>query len=284
MSEGIQSRSINSLSPVFPSRFDVADALEVLNASIDSVVARKLLDESSPRNCNSDDPVYVIEKCRAVIDDLQFELDAERSRATELESTVERWRADLDSERKKLKEERLQVEELRREKHQRLGESGSVARELADANRRLAEKDLELENMTHYCEKRISEMKRAMKESSSTLSTPPLPQAYESIKDAENKISNLTQQLNQNANIIKMKDQELQSVVESYEKQVRMLKSQLKSSEELLARLSRGIATPSPRLDSAPAQAKSFVDSEFTRLNKTNLSYRSGPNPFSSLN
>jgi hypothetical protein len=274
MSGRTRLNSVNSLSPVSPSRLDVVDAFDIMNSSVDSSLVQKMVQTVHGNDLTlTDNPVAVIEKCRGIIDDLQFELDAERTRVVELESTVQSLRADLDAEKKKLREERSLVEQLRRHRNQRDSSHSSLVKDLEEARKQLADRDMELENMTQYCEKRVSELRRAVKEASSSLSTPPL-----SSQNDENRVGELTRQLAQSNLVLRSKDTELQTVVESYDKQVKLLRNQLRSTEELLARITPGVVVP----DSS--DWKGFIDGEFKKLNKTSLSYGGGPNPFSNLN
>lgn len=275
MSQRTRATSVNSLSPVSASRLDTADAFDVLNSSIDSSLIRRISQDVFQTDVAfSDSPVAVMEKCRTIIDDLQFELDTERARVAELESTVESLRIEIDAEKKKLREERVLVEELRRDIIHKESGRAALTRDIDEAKQLITEKDRELENMTLYCEKRLTELKRLTKEASCSIASPPLPpQSNEDIR-----INELAKQLAQSNIVIRSKDTELKSVVDSYEKQVRLLRSQLKTTEDLLSRLSPGVAVPSARIDDA------FIDGEFKKLNKTSLTYRGGLNPFSTLN
>ena len=265
------------MSPVSSSRLDFADALDVLNASIDSALAVEILATDSPVG---DSPAALLDKCRVVIDELQTELTAERAKVVELETVVENLNADLKQERKKVQDERALVNQLRLEIRGKSPEVVEIARELEDTKLRLFEKENELENMTGYCEKRVIELKRALKDASTTFATPPLPLR----SDSDEKMSQLVNQLEQSSSQLRMKESELKSVVDSYEKQVRLLRAQLRSSEDLLSRLSP-VVTPSPRPENQANEWKSFIDPEFTKLNKTRLvTGTKFPNPFSNSN
>jgi chromosome segregation ATPase len=257
-----RSGSVHSLSPVSPARLDFTDAIDVLSASIDSALAREISKENLATGSQPEDAVSMLDKCRSLIDELQSELCNERSRSVELEAQVDSLQSDLDTERRKLREERAGVEQLRREK----AIKAAAPDALQAARNQIAEKERELENMTSYCEKRVRELKQALKDSSTTLTPSPAPVPI----DLEQKISQLTEQLSHSSAVIRAKEAELSTVAESYEKQVRMLKAQLKSTEDLLSRISP-VTTPSPRLDPRVADLKSFVDSEFMKLNKTTL-------------
>jgi hypothetical protein len=269
--------STASMSPVSPSRLDFSDALDVLNASINSALGGEMLDADAPA---PNAPGALLEKCRVVIDDLQSELNSERVRVVELENIVENLSADLKQERKKVLEERALVDQLRLEIRGKSPEMIEIARELQDTKMRLFERENELENMTGYCEKRVIELKRALKDASTTFATPPLPVR----PDNDEKVLQLTNQLEQRDSVLLMKESELKSVVESYEKQVRLLRAQLRSSEDLLSRLSTAV-TPSPKPENQVNDWKVFIDPEFTKLNKTRLiTGTKFPNPFSNSN
>ena len=257
-----RSGSVHSLSPVSPARLDFTDAIDVLSASIDSTLAREISKEDRATGKQSEDAVSMLEKCRMLIDELQSELGNERSRNVELESQVDSLKSDLDVERRKLRDERAVVEQLRRER----ANQSAGADELQVAKNEVAQKERELENMTSYCEKRVRELKQALKDSSATLTPSPAPAQI----DLEQKVAQLTDQLSHSSAVIRAKETELSAVAESYDKQVRMLKAQLKSTEDLLSRISP-VTTPSPRLDPRVADMKSFVDTEFIKLNKTTL-------------
>lgn len=246
--------SVQALTPTSPGH----GAADVLKASVDSSLVRELALDASPRRPQS--TVAVMDKCRVVIDDLQDELDAERSKTTELETQVSMLERDVANERKKLREERDLVEKLRREKHSACSEMESkvdtLVRELDGARDALSAKNVELENMTQYCEKRVGELKRAVKEASSFSATPPLPIPAMD----ESMVGELKTQLEMSSVVIRDKELEMKTVVESYEKQVRLLRNQLKANEDLMDRLAQShsvtpLATPSPRLE-IPADLK----------------------------
>jgi len=252
---------VHEVSPVSRRRDDLSTALEVLNASVDSRMMHDALEEESPQWKSRDNSNAVLLKCRSVIDDLQYELEEERRRSSELETVISALNAEIDSEKEKSRQDRLMLEKVRKEKQSVLNECGSQISELESEveslTKRVSEKDRELENMTKYCEKRVGDLKKAIKEASSVIATPPIP-----VDDSL--IQELKSQLSASSAAIRAKDEECQSIVESYEKQVRMLRQQLKSSEDLIDRFVSkrredrpvgSITTPSPQLDPGCAES-----------------------------
>lgn len=249
MSRKVHSNSIREVSPMARRRDDLSTAMEELNASLDSGIMHDALEDESPRWSSSrDDPNAVLIKCRSVIDDLQYELEQERRRSLELEGLVSSLHTEIESEKEKNRQDRSMVEKLRREKNSIFTECGSQITELESQVKSLTDqisgKDRELENVTIYCEKRVSELKRAVKEASTVVATPPIP-----VDDSM--VHELKAQLSSSSAAIQAKDEECRTVVESYEKQVRMLRQQLKSSEDIIEKFirKRPSTVPPPMLD-----------------------------------
>ena len=243
--------SIQALTPPSPTN----DGSDVLKASVDSSLVRELAMDRSPRRPES--AAAVMDKCRMVIDDLQLELDSERARSAGLEAQIGILERELAGERKRFRDEREMVEKLRREKASVTAELenkvDTLVRELDGARDLLSAKSVELENMTTYCEKRVGELKKAVKDASSISATPPIPVPAVD----ETALGELKNQLQMSSAVIREKDAELRTVVESYEKQVRLLRGQLKANEELMERLAHTkpitpMTTPSPRLEMPP--------------------------------
>lgn len=203
-----------------PSRDDLANALEVLNASLDSGLVREMIKEVSPTRKRIDDRDHenVLEKCSEVIEELKNELEAARLRNAELDETVASLREDIEVERETIRNHKRLEDKLRKDSERRL-------RELEDA---LNDRDRELENMTSYCEKRVTGLKKQVKEASSM--------GHSVATDSET--SELRDQL-------RSRDSEAQHIIDSYEKQLSLLKAQLKSNEEMIQRFVR-VRDPAP--------------------------------------
>ena len=219
-----------------PSRDDLANALEVLNASLDSGLVREMIQEVSPtrRRIGKPEQEDVLEKCTEVIEQLKNELEDARLRSIELEETVASLREDIEVERETIKNHKRLEDKLRRDYEARI-------QELEEA---LSERDRELENMTTYCEKRVTGLKKAVKEASSM--------GTSSVNDSE--AGDLRNQL-------RARDSETQHIIESYEKQIALLKSQLKSNEEMIQRFVR-VREPAPTVGTSGNKWDTFLRKE----------------------
>jgi chromosome segregation ATPase len=279
MTDRRSGRAMESNSPVSPIAFELAEAVD--SSFVSSTLRR--LRESDVAGIKTDD-FSMIEHFKTIIEDLQSELNCERARVVELESTLESLKAELEVEKRKIVSERALVENLRHEKNHSKQECNSVSRELQITKQELQSKKDELEHMTRYFERRMQEMKRSPKELSSDISTPPIPLSHDSIKENEDTLMRLINQLSDSNNAIRRKDEELRSVVESYEKQVQLLRKQLKTSDGLLERISLSInMTRNFSIDD------DLHRNRFSRRDVSNLVYPGtlscgGPNPFSKLN
>ena len=253
------SSSIHEVSPLSRQRDDISAAMEVLNGSMESGFMQDALEERSPQWKSRDDPNAVLIKCKSVIDDLQYELEKERRRSSELESLIETLQEELEAEKEKARSDRSLVERSLRERQSMLSECGELESQVTSLKKKLTDKDEELENMTRYCEKRVGELKKAVKEASCVVATPPIP-----VDDSL--LNQLKNQLVESSTALRAKDEECRAAVESYDKQVKMLRQQLKSSEELIERYitstSRkddrpfeSITTPSPQLETGKWQS-----------------------------
>jgi chromosome segregation ATPase len=213
-------QSLQDAGVIAPSRDDLANALEVLNASLDSGLVREMIQEVSPTRKRIDDRDHedVLEKCTEVIDQLKNELEEARLRNAELDETIASLREDIEVERETIRNHKRLEDKLKKDYDRRI-------RELEDA---LNERDRELENMTSYCEKRVTGLKQQVKEASSM--------GHSVATDSET--SDLREQL-------RSRDSEAQHIIDSYEKQLSLLKAQLKSNEEMIQRFVR-VRDPAP--------------------------------------
>ena len=221
--------ALGDLSPVrAPTRDDLTNALDILNASIDSGLVRQMIQEVSPSSRNlaeDDDRSLVLTKCKSVLEDLQQELLEERKRSDGLERTLASLRENAELEKKCILSD-----------HEKVCEKyGFQIRELTERvgryEQRISEKEKELENMTVYCERRIDEMKKAVKEASSMASSVASAPTLD-----ENGILELQKELWSSKSIIKNRETEMEQIVHSYEKQVSLLREQLKSNQDLIDR------------------------------------------------
>jgi chromosome segregation ATPase len=265
------SSPMSSMSPVGMLGADLDSALDVLNASMDSGVIDEMLDsrgrvnDGSPVSLYGNSPVSIasdnalihrgeadsslILKCQMVIDDLQKELDRERMRSRDLDNQLSHTLSDLDQLRgerqtavESLDSLAAQLEELQRN-NANLVESHdkqvlSLSSRLEAAEQAAERKDFELENMTRHFEKRLDEMKRQVKHATQTpsisaISTPPLPPCLITRRspELEMEIEQMRAELATAHRAVAEEDTEIRAVVESYERQVTMLRQQLKSSK-----------------------------------------------------
>ena len=285
--------SVQSMSPVSPNRTDLANALDVLNASIDSGLVRQMIHEVSPSRRqpppSEENSSAVLVKCRAVIEDLQEELEEERRRALELQGVIESLHREMEKDRQKHREERMSLDKSKSER-------ASMEKQIRDLTVLVEQKDAELENLTKYCEKKMESLKRTVKEASSSAhSTPPLPAPVVNSSSSHEyeiiMITELKQQLSASSQVIRDRDSEMKSLVESYENQVHMLRTQLRSNEELIDRFVRARDRHAPAAKAAvvPVEEpvdhtewKAFLNDEYSKLPKPAGSKHS--NPFSFYN
>jgi len=223
---------IRSLSPVSPGEGEFDAALDVLNNSLDTrmitemmesrtdgsiedVTARILSESPNDQSIYAVPDTSVILKCQSLIDDLQEELDAQRIRNNKLESDLIKSTSELKSMQAESFPERIsELEAL----------NANLERKLHVSHQSLVAKEDELENMTRHFEKRMDEMKRQLKQQAAIASTPPLPSQAPVV-------ANDHSELDACRSLISQKESELRDVVESYERQVSMLKQQLSTSQ-----------------------------------------------------
>ena len=231
-------RSLRSVSPVSPTQADLDAALDVLNNSLDSRLFNEMtgsrfevgnddatvrMSEPSPTlfaDENLDKDTSVLIKCQTLIDDLQTELDAQRKRNDELESELKLTRTELDT---------LRTSSTSKHVSERLeSEVKSLKHELLEAQQVAKKKDIELENMTRHCERRLDEMKRQLKQNS-THSTLDTRQTVATVDQEELKQLRYNQKLTEKK--LSSHDEEMRSVVDCYERQLRALREQLEQSQ-----------------------------------------------------
>lgn len=233
--------SLRSVSPVSPTQAELDAALDVLNNSLDSrlltdVIGSRFetghedatvrMSDPSPTLVHEDSfekDSSVIIKCQTLIDELQTELDAQRARNEELECEIARTRADFET----FKASSTPPESIKTLE----SEIVSLKQQLMESQEIANKKDVELENMTRHCERRLEEMKRQMKQYSmqSTVATPPIPSIgsgdQEELKQLRMKLKGTEKRLTSQSD-------EMKSVVDSYERQLRALKDQLEESQD----------------------------------------------------
>ena len=229
--------SMRSVSPVSPAERDLNAAMDVLNNSLDS---RLLTDMMGSRfeDTNEEATVRVSElsptlvtddyldkdtsmliKCQNLIDELQSELDAQRDRNNNLEFELKEVRSELQRLRQNNisstveRELRVEIDELRAQ--------------LTEALQVSKRKDTELENMTNHCERRLNEMKQQLKQQS-VIIPDKTPQA--SVSGQE--IQTLRSKLEMTEKRLYSQTDEMKSVVDSYERQLKTLREQLEHSRE----------------------------------------------------
>lgn len=220
--------SVRSVSPVSPTEAELNAALEALNNSLDS---RGLTDLTGSRfGVGNDDPTVrmselsptlvtddfldkdtsVLLKCQTLIDDLQSEVDRLRDRNGHLESDLKDVRAKLAG--RSAQDNQTEILQLKQQ--------------LADALDSSRKKDLELENMTKHFEKRLDEMKRQLKQQGNTSQAPTM----NSIDQDEN--NKLREKLRSADKKLASQASEMKSIIDSYERQLKILKEQLDQSQE----------------------------------------------------
>jgi chromosome segregation ATPase len=189
--------------------------------SIDDVTARILSESPTDRSFLCAD-ASVILKCQSLIDELQEELDSQRERYQKLETELAKTKSEL----KRMHDEDYvgRIRDLEKV-------NAELEKRLLTAERATEAKDIELENMTKHFEKRMDEMKRQLKHQSMsvTASTPPIPSP--TVRVSEHGIKELRDELEKVSLQLVEKDGELKEVVESYERQVSMLRQQLVTSQ-----------------------------------------------------
>lgn len=190
----------------------------------------------------------IILKCQMVMDDLQKELDRERLRCRDLDkrlaksnNEVEQLRLERQSAVESLEALSSQIQELQKEKasqHDSHNKQISSLTSKLEAAERVAErKDFELENMTRHFERRLEEMKNQLKHATSTISvsaisTPPLPATMiiRRSPELELEVEQMKADLHTTHQALSHKDDEMRAVVESFERQVNLLRHQLENS------------------------------------------------------
>ncbi len=190
----------------------------------------------------------ILLKCQMVIDDLQKELDRERQRCRDLDKKLTKSQLEIDQLRGErqtavdsLESLAYQIEEMQRERTSHLEshnkQIASLTNKLESAERVAERKDFELENMTHHFERRLEEMKNQVKHATSTISvsaisTPPLPSTMiiRRSPELEFEVEQMKADLHNTHQALSQKDEEIRAVVDSFERQVSLLRQQLKSS------------------------------------------------------
>lgn len=190
----------------------------------------------------------ILMKCQMVMDDLQKELDRERIRTRDLDKKLTKTHMELDQLRGErqsavdsLESLGCQIEDLQRERSQQIEshnkQIASLTHKLEVAERLAERKDFELENMTRHFERRLEEMKNQVKHATSTMSvsaisTPPLPanMIIRRSPELEFEVEQMRADLHNTHNALAQKDGEIRAVVDSFERQVNLLRQQLKSS------------------------------------------------------
>jgi DNA repair exonuclease SbcCD ATPase subunit len=233
--------SLRSVSPVTPSERDLIAAMNVLNNSLDSRLLTDMMgsgfeettedatvrvSELSPTLVTDeylDQDTSMLIKCQTLIDELQTELDSQRDRNSRLESELKEVRSEVqrlrheDAGNKVVRELRSEVEELRAQLTQALQIS--------------KRKDTELENMTKHCEKRLNEMKQQLKQQALNIQEKSPHVSVPSFNGKQELLS-LRSKLETTEKRLYSQTDEMKSVVDSYERQLKTLREQLEHSQE----------------------------------------------------
>jgi len=233
-------KSLRSVSPVSPTQTDLDAALDVLNNSLDSRLFAEVtgsrfeignddatvrMSEPSPTLVTDekfDKDTSVLIKCQTLIDELQVELDAQRKRNNALDTELEKTRAEYEAF-KLSSSSKQSVDSLEKE-------INSLKQQLADANQLAKKKDVELENMTRHCERRLDEMKRQLKQHTSVPNAVVTSVSTMDVASQE-ELKHLRMKLKMTEKKLSSQGDEMKSVADSYERQLRALRSQLDESQ-----------------------------------------------------